>query len=468
MANPPACLRPLSFDSPEIMQESESTSAVNEQSPSIGVGAGDSAAGAGVSPPQSAADAAEFPIASSLSWLRVGILWLILGAGVVVAAKPTYDWWHARQSQYYREACETSATAESWTHLEAIASQWVEWDAEASEGWIHLADALLKQNELQGVADALAHVDNSYPGVLGILEVRGDFLFSDLNQPYAAEENWRRMLDINDRADVARQRLIYFYAITMQRERMREEILRAMEAKSDPLESYAYLLLAYEVTFSDGLSLTRKWRESYPEDETLEVAAAVYLAKFAPDNTIYVLGISSVAEGDETEVTRLFDTYPQNLEILAFHLEKAVFEGNEPRVVEILGMCPPSAELDCRFWRGRGWLLSAQGRHEDAAQALQKCVELNPLDWRGRLLLSGALRQLGRNEEASRESDLQLIGKELQEELFTRPNARSIDLELAQRIYHYTLQTGPAIVPESLARWIEGGNLDESLPDAAN
>ncbi len=395
---------------------------------------------------------------SSLAWLRAGLLLLMLLAGIAIAARPTYNWWHARQSQFYREACEEVAEAESWEHLQARATQWVEWDPNSSEGWVHLADALLKLSDLQGAVDALAHVDNSYPGVLDTLAVRGDILFSELNQPYEAVENWQRMLEINERADVARQRLIYFYAITMQRERMREEILRAMELKSEPPESYAYLLLAYEVTFSDGLRLTRKWLESYPDDETLQVAAAVYLAKFSADNTIRVLGTRSVGEGDHTLVNEMLETYPHNLEILAFHLEKAIFEGDEQRVVELLAKCPSSAELDCRFWRARGWLLSSNNRFEEAAQALERCVELNPFDWRGRLMFSGALRQLGRSEEAGLQSEIQLEGKRLHEVLFMLPNARSLDFELAERIYNYATQAGAAIVAESMERRIQPDN----------
>jgi tetratricopeptide (TPR) repeat protein len=443
------------------MPETESKPSLQELTPRADANVGSSGIGSEEVTRPGGSEAIKTQSTRGLSRLRIALLSVMLIVGISVAAIPVFYWWHARQTRFYSDACQAASEAESWERLKRISTEWVEWDPTSSEGWVHVADARLKLSEFEAAADAMARVDESHPNVLRILEARGDLLFSELNRPYEAVENWRHMLEIDELSTVARQRLIYFYAITMQREKMREEILRAMELRCEPLESYAYLLLAYEVTFSDGLRLTRKWLESYPEDETLKVASAVYLAKFAENNTIRVLGTRSVGEGDLSVVSDYLETYPDNLEILAFHLEKAVFEGDENRVVEILGMCPPSAERDCRFWRARGWLLALRERYDEAAVALEKCIELNPFDWRGRLFLSGVLRQLGRFDEANLHSDLQTEGKELQEILFLRPNARSIDQPLANRIFQYAVRTGPEIVPESLAWWIEQGGLSD-------
>lgn len=435
------------------VSDPQSPSVVNDAPPTPLAGDG-----AGAQEVAVVAAGAETNVAGSssraLNRLRWGILLAMLLTVLGVCAQPAYRWWHANRTDQYRQPCEEAFQRGAWAEVEAIARQWVAWDPQASEGWEMLANGLIKQSKIDEAAAALGNIDDDYPGALTLLSERGDMLFSELNRPYEAVENWRRMLRINDHADQARQRLIYFYAITMQRELMREEILRAMELQSEPPEAYAYLLLAYEVTFSDGLELTRKWLQTYPGDETLEVAAAVYRARFSSDQTVRIFGSSAVAAGDPTLVNELLDKYPQNLELLAFHLEKAVFEGDEERVKELLRMSPPSAELDCRFWRCRGWLFMAQDRFEDAAEALEQGIELNPFDWRSRLYLAGAYRQLKRMDDASLQSDISAEGKDLQQELFERPNARNEDVELLSRIYRYALETGPEIVSQALLRRI--------------
>lgn len=389
---------------------------------------------------------------NAIGRLRIGLLTLILLASGAIAIKPTYNWWHARQSRYYDNACEEAAHTESWEYLESISRQWVEWDPGASKGWVHLADALLRQGDVQGAVDALDRIDDRYPGALDALAIRGDILFSDLNQPYAAMENWERMLRINDAATVARQRMIYFYAITMQREKMRQEIFRAIELEGEPPEAYTYLYLAYDINFSDGLRLTRKWLESYPDDETLQVASAVYLATFQTDNSLSIMETSPVAAGDQSAVNRLRNIYPDNIELLSFFLAKAVYEGNQADVLNILKDAPSSAEADPRFWSARGWYLLEQEQFEDAAKALRTALSLNPFDWKSRNLLSSVLRQLNQPEEAAEESRLSLIGKELNQELFELPNARLIGNDLAQRIYDFSLEIGAEEMHRGLER----------------
>jgi tetratricopeptide (TPR) repeat protein len=396
-------------------------------------------------------ESAEPSSEKTLGRLRTAILLAILLAGVALAIRPTYSWWHARQSRFYDEACEHAAEQESWEQLEAIARQWVEWDPEASRGWVHLSDALLKQSKPEAAVEAMARVSDSYPDVLDVLAIRGDILFSDLSQPYAALENWERMLQINETATVARQRMIYFYAMTLQRERMREQVLRAMELGGEPPEAYTYLFLAYDVNFSDGLLMARRWLESYPDDETLQVAAAIYLATFRSRNPLSIMESNPTVAGDLSEVYRLREVYPENIELLAVLLDKAVFEGDTTAVLDLLMEAPEGADQDPRFWRYRGWYLDLQDRHEDAAQALLRCVELNPFDWRARILLGSVLRQLGRSEAAEREARLGVIGKELHQELLELSNARLLDEDLASRIHDYSVETGPESFQRALA-----------------
>jgi tetratricopeptide (TPR) repeat protein len=204
------------------------------------------------------------------------------------------------------------------------------------------------------------------------------------------------------------------------------------------------------------LALLRKWRGGEAEDETLEVAEAVYVARFSPVRTIAMFGTPSIAPGDPTLVNECLTRYPTNLEVLAFHLDVAIYEGRTERVLQLLQQSPEAAEQDPRFWRYRGWYLAAQQRFAEAEESLRRGLEQHPMDWRSRFQLAGVLRQLGRTEEASREGKIAAIGKELHKSLFERPNARDLDEDLVDRVHNYLSQTGPEWVQRAFEARVDG------------
>jgi tetratricopeptide (TPR) repeat protein len=372
------------------------------------------------------------------------------------AAWPAYRFWHSHRTGQFDTACREAVAEKDWPRLELIASKWTDWDQTADEGWVFLAEAAVQQENLELAVDCLGRVRDEYGGALEKLAHRGDILFTDLNRPYEAVANWERMLRIQPHADVARQRLIYFYSMALRRNAMLEHIHRAMELGCEPPEAYPYLLLAHDVTFSNGLSVVTKWIEAYPDDATLEIARAIYVARLSPYDDLIVLGGSAIAPGDVTLINGCLEKYPEDLEVLAFHLEKAMDEGDKQRVYDLLTGCPASAEQDPRFWRYRGWYLAEQNQHGEAERALRTALDLHPVDWRSRLLLAGVLRRLGRPDEAAEASRIALAGKDLHRELLELPNARSWDTEVGDRMYKYLEETGSELARVSLQRRIGG------------
>uniref|UniRef100_A0A7C4LL85 Tetratricopeptide repeat protein n=1 Tax=Schlesneria paludicola TaxID=360056 RepID=A0A7C4LL85_9PLAN len=385
---------------------------------------------------------------SSRNWLAVAVLATMAAS---IAVQPVYSWWHQRRSRAFKSACSVAVRDKDWNKLEAIADRWVQWDPANGDGWVYLAEAAAQMGQVERAVEALGRVSNSYSGALEALALRGEMQFGDLNRPYDAVATWKRMLEINRRADVARQRLIYFYSMTFQRSALLAEIRTAMELECEPPEAYAYFVLANELNFTDGMSVVSKWRDHYPDDETLEVAHAIYVAKYAASGGLPIFGQSTVASGDLTPIDACLKKYPANLEVLAFHLEYAIYDGNEPRVLELLQQCPAAAENDPRFWRYRAWYLASQEQFEEAEKALRKSLELFPADWQTWLLLGNVLRRLGR-PEAAEAADIALMGKQLKRELFELPNARSLNKQLGEQVYRYLKRTGPAWVWQSLER----------------
>jgi len=379
---------------------------------------------------------------------------LLTLTAIAIGALPTYSWWHNRQTAQFKEACVRAVQDKAWERLDAVAARWVEWDPSSNDGWVYFAEAAAQLGEAEAAVKALGHVRDDYHGVLKALAIRGEVLFADLNRPYEAVATWERMLRINPRADVARQRLIYFYSMTLRRLEMLAHIRKAMELECEPPESYAYYLLANELNFSDGLGMVRKWRQTYPDDEALEVAEAIYTAKDSSTRSEREFGQSLIARGDLTPINRLLEKYPKNLEVLAFHLDYAIYDGDEAKVLELLGRCPPEAEGDARFWRYRAWYLASQGSFEEAEKAVRKSLELHPVDWQTWLLLSNILRRL-EDPQAAEAAEISVIGKNLKRELFELPTARAVDHQLGLKIYRYLKRTAPPEVCRAMARRLE-------------
>jgi Flp pilus assembly protein TadD len=182
---------------------------------------------------------------------------------------------------------------------------------------------------------------------------------------------------------------------------------------------------------------------SYPDSEVLAAAQAVYIAKRTEQDNVLAFASQTTSPDTDAIVDKCLEKYPGNLEALMVKLDRAVFEGDPPRVLALLQKAPQTAEGDGRFWRSKGWLLSTNGRQEDSDKSLQRAMELNPFDWQARWILADVLRRLGKNEEADRIAQLAMQGKLLQRKILARPSARDIDEEVLGEMHSYMRQTSP-------------------------
>jgi tetratricopeptide (TPR) repeat protein len=258
-----------------------------------------------------------------------------------------------------------------------------------------------------------------------------------LNRPFEAEANWRRMLAIDETMAVAHQRLIYFYAMTLQRQKMIDQIHQAISVGSEPPEAYSYLILSNVLNFSDGLTVMTRGRANNPDDPTLEVAQAIYAAKKTAENEMATFGIQTVIPGDKSLLESCLSKYPDHPEILALNIEMAMLKGDDATVLRLLGQAAPEAESDSRFWRYRGWLLEKRGQHEAAVASLERALELNPFDWPSRWLLADVYRKLNQIENGDKQAQIAAMGKDLQEKIFEQRTARDLDDELLNQVHGY-------------------------------
>ncbi len=381
-------------------------------------------------------------------WIR--LFFLMIACAILYF--PGTKLYRSQKDKAFKSACKAAVEQEDWKGLLETSNRWRNWNPQQGDALIFLAEAHVQLGEFEQAAERLGQVDDSYHGALQALAARAELLYIELRQPYAAEETWLRMLNVNKLADVPRQRLIYFYAMSLQRKKMLDLIHESMQLGCEPLESYTYLLIVNSLNFSDGLVLMTRWLQSAPGDETFEVAQAVYAAKKTADNAMATFGIQTLIPGDRSLLDKSLQKYPANLEALAIQIDFLIFEGDAEQVAKLISQASPDAEFDSRFWRYRAWLLSNRQRHQDAADSLKQALELNPYDWQARWLLADVYRKLGKAAEADQVAKLGRQGKELQSKLFELPNARQLTEEVAAELIDYLRAIGPSPALEAIER----------------
>jgi tetratricopeptide (TPR) repeat protein len=361
------------------------------------------------------------------------IIWLLILAVIGGGSIPCLGWWNSYWNNKFSVVCKQAIEAKEWRLLREYATQWTDWDPNANSGWLYRAEAAKQMEQLEEMAELLGRVTDDYDGAIEALSMQADLLFTELNRPLDAIKTWQRMLQINPRASRPYQRMIFYYAMTLQRKKMTDAIYQAIENRCEPRESYGYLVIANAMHFSNGFFETTKWLQSYPDDEHLKVAQACYDAMGAGQNSASQFGDQSV----KGKIEEFLEVYPSNLEVLANKIEKEIHAGNADELPALLEQASADAESDSRFWRYRGWYLMQANEDEQAAKAAEKSIELNKLDWRSWLEYSAILRKLNRMSDAEHASEVARFGKIAERAVLGLDNPSELDGESAGYVYRF-------------------------------
>lgn len=358
----------------------------------------------------------------------------------------------ASQVRQLRLACRKAIAVQDWDALEQQALQWQQKTPHDDDARMYLAEALTQKRQYQQALDVLENVSADYHGILEVMAVRAELLFGELRRPFEAAQIWEDVVQARPDAAVPRQRLIYFYAMTLQRHRMVDHIRTAIKLGIESPECYSYLVLSNDLNFSDGLVTVTQWLNSDPDNRVLQIAQAVYAAKTSGANDLPKFGTSSVIPGDQALLEKCLKQHPDSIEALSLTIEQAIFAGDQNRVANLMSQAAETAARDDRFWRYRGWLLQQRGQFAEAEKAFRRSLEIQPFAWRSRLLLADVLRKLQRLEDAEQESALAITGKTISGKILAGANARDLETELAYELLDYAGQTGETVASEGLAR----------------
>lgn len=414
------------------------------------------------SPPQ--AESAVKSAAGSRHARRVGrrvviglLLFLIFAVGWGV-----YRFAVRLQTRSLSAACHAAWQAKQWNQLEEFARRWIALDRGQAQPFLYLADAAQKRGDYLQAVRWLDQLPPKDPKTVPAWIEQTTLFFGPLNQPLEGEKACHRILQHEPAAIEPRQRLIFYYAQTLQRHKMIDQIRQAIRYGSDTRENYVYLIGAYYLVFSNGAEQNHHWLKKTPDYEHFLVARALHLigsgivgdeAKDDPQpKRIYDFQRQQMVKEHEAVLLDYLSRFPQNIELLNYFLWQAMTNGEVQRVAELLQRVPASAAGDGRFWRYKGWLLSSQKKYREAEESYRKALECHPFDYPSHHQLAQVLRHLGRDSEVGFIQSLGERGNELRRELLQLPNARAVSDEQLARIAAYIEDCGDQGVADALKR----------------
>ena len=382
-----------------------------------------------------------------------------MGLGALAAAAIIVNGvvgWGEVRAERLRDDCRKAHQAGDYAAEERLAGQWVQALPGAAEPLFFLAQAQLGLGKKREAAETMGRLPDGDPLTLTALGDRADLLFGDLQDPREAARTCERILRIDPTNGDAHRRLCFFYAATLEREKLAAQGRRAIQLGCETPETYVYLLGSDWLTLSNTMTVNSHWLQAAPDDERYLVAAA----RGFVSNSGLEEDVADKAEGEEDVVPalpeherrlrELLERFPGNLELLAYFIQKATTRGDRDEVTTLLGQAPPEAVEDNRFWRFKGWVHSQDGEGDEAVAAFRRALELDPYDFSSQHQLAGALRKQGNLEDAARLSRLAAQGRALRKRILEQPDVRAVPPAVLAEMADYARGCGDGPIADTL------------------
>ncbi len=351
-------------------------------------------------------------------------------------------------------SCRESIRAEDWDGLERLAGRWHAWAPFQAAPLIFQAEAANRRGEYKLAVERLDRLPDSDPLTPPALLGCSSLQFEQLNRPLDGAQTLERALRLDPRLAEARRRLIYFYAFTLQRRKMVQQAYEAIRQDCDLPETYVYLMLQDSLSFANAYDENTKWFRGDRDNELFLVARAIHrISSRGLDVTEDPREGTRGKDGSPLHrqvVAEYLARFPQNVELLAYHLQTSSEAGDLGEVERLLSHAPPAAATDNRFWRYKGWLHAARGELADAKQSYEKSLELNCYDNVTRHQLAGVERRFKRLDQVKLLEELALEGKNLRREMLGLKRVDSVPPEVLKRMALYARECGDTLVAGKL------------------
>ena len=391
-----------------------------------------------------------------------------LAAVVVVGLYGVVTIYRLWSERNLADRCRAAADSGRWAELGEQAARWHRLNPKSVEPILYLADVAERREAPSSAVEYLGLVPLDDKRAAAAIERRMKLLFEPLNKPRAAARECERLLEIDPANSIARQRLVFFLAMTFQRveliRRVREGIARGSFDRQDGV----YLFLASDLRFSNGPQVCGRWSLSAPNDELFVVARAIQFSSgldggIPSDRPDVVERLRAEILRRDATLADLLERYPHNIEVLAFHLQQAATNGDVERMSELMAQAPESADLDFRFWRFKGWLHFLRDELEAADRAFDEALAFHPIDWTTRHLQASVWRRRGRSgrpgqpDDVEQQQKLANQGRDLYRRLLIVKDVDAVDGPLLREMSEYATACGDLSFSQALARVASSG-----------
>lgn len=398
-----------------------------------------------------------FPHLKPKIWLAVLCL---AGFAVLAYAGWQFSTWTRLSPGEIRQECQRALLTRRWDRLEELGTKWTTAEPQNGEAWVFLAEAFNGREDFQRALECLKKVPDSATQMESALMAQMDLQFGPLNRPRDGAVTAERIIQLDPQSLVAQQRLIFFLTMTLQRDRLNKQIRQAIEAGTEPRESYVYLFFLDSLFFANGAELNGQWLLGEPDSELFEVGEAIFIAEtldasVSMDDRETAQAAQRAQSRKVAVLKELLQKYPHNAELLAYQLRECVLTGNVPRAVELLAQATVEAELDNRFWRFKGWIHSQRNESTEAEAAYRQALKLHPLDSGTRHLLAELLQRQQRTEEVERLRSLVSQANEIRRAIHRAPSARQIPQDVLGKLADYAADCGDKLVATVLKKRIQ-------------
>jgi tetratricopeptide (TPR) repeat protein len=387
--------------------------------------------------------------------LRVAIP-LLLASLAAAGIGPASRWFQNRRRAACAAECRAARDSRKWDELQRLAGDWSRRDPKSADAWLFLAEAAEGRHDGPATAAALANTPDNDPRAPRALIELARLHFGLLNRPYEGEATCQRLLRIEPRAAFAHQRLIQYYALTQQREKLVKQIQFAIDQRREPPEAYVYLFLLDTLRMANGVKFNEVWLEAHPDEELFVVARAIQMPEPRDeqvDATRDEPQASRLASADKLKrVESLLETFPSNLELLAYMAEHWIITGDSDRVADVLSHAPEAAERDSRFWRFKGWVHETRDELPEAEAAYRLALEIRPLDWNAWNRLAVVYRRRQNPGEVERLALLVEQARDLRIRIRKLTAAELVTPEILADLQDYARKCGVDWLVESLER----------------
>ena len=379
---------------------------------------------------------------SKWRWLP---LILVLG-GAAIGGLRYRGYFEKRARAAAELECRTLRNAARWEELAEVARSWSEWDANRADPWLYRAEASEQTRDAVKTAEYLSRVPDSDARATAALSSLAALQFDVLNRPRDGVATCERFLRIDPRVTKAHTQLIYYALLTLQREELVRRIRAAIRIRRESPESYVFLAGAHWLYPAILYDLNTHWLEAEPDCEMYQVARAMQVynsnAKENPERAKEFEHIPTATE--------LLKKFPHNTEVLAYHLELKMAEGDIQAVQHLLDAANPSTSEDARFWLAKSWIQDTRGEAELAEKSLKRAMGIDPYWWKPHFQMLELCRQQQRSADVLRFTEIYQRSKRLSKLITTLEDGASASPEFYELIVFVADAFGDTLVANSV------------------